>query len=343
MSEYVGLDVSKEETCYCIMDKEGKILSRGKTGSDPEALYDMLKAETLAPERIVLETGSQSSWLSEGLRSRGMPVSCICARRANAAMKLNPNKTDDNDAQMLADMARTGFYREVAIKSPLARQRRAVLKARSQLMKQRRDIDNTMRGLLTSFGLKFPKGAGKLPERVGQAIEERPDLALFMTPLLAARAACLAAFKGLDDEMMRAAKSAKDCRLLMTAPGVGPVVAMTFAATIDDPDRFKGARSAGPYSGLTSRRYQSGEMDFSGRISKQGDSLLRAALFEAANVLLTRVRKSHPIKAWALRLQKKVGPKKAKVALARKLAVILLAMWRNGEEFRWPREQAAAA
>ncbi len=343
MSEYIGLDVSKEETSYCIMDRDGKILARGKVDSDPQVIFEMLKEKTLCPERIVLETGSLSSWLTEGLQERGLPVSCICARRANAAMKLNPNKTDDNDAQMLADMARTGFYNEVAIKSPKARKRRCLLKARAQLLSQRRDIDNTMRGLLASFGFRLPKGAGKLPERVRAVLAEREDLQPIFISLLEARDACFEAFKKLDDLLMQAAKNSKTCALLMTAPGVGPVTALTFVATIDDPDRFAKARAAGAYAGLTTRRYQSGEMDYTGRISKQGDGLLRAALYEAANVLLTRVRKAHPLKSWGLRLKKKKSAKKAKVAVARKLAVILLAMWRTSEAFRWPQEQEAKA
>lgn len=343
MSEYVGLDVSKEETSYCVMDREGLVLARGKASSDPRSLFETLRAVTVCPERIVLETGTLSNWLSDGLRPLGLPVTCVCARQANAVMKLNPNKTDANDARMLADMARTGFYREVAIKSGLARRRRVLLKARAQLLKQRRDIDNTMRGLLASLGLKLPKGSGRLPERVAEAIADDDDLVAVIGPLLEARAACHAAFRQLDDRLQRQARSSPDCRLLMSVPGVGPVAALSFAATIDDPGRFKGARAAGVYAGLTSRRYQSGEMDISGRISKQGDSLLRSALYEAANVLLTRVRKSHPIKTWALRLKAKKGAKKAKVALARKLAVILLAMWRSGEDFRWPERQTAEA
>jgi transposase len=262
MSEYIGLDVSKEETSYCLMEKDGKILGRGKVDSDPEAIFVMLKERTLCPERIVLETGSMSSWLTEGLRARKLPVSCICARRANAVMKLNPNKTDDNDAQMLADMARTGFYREVAIKSQVARKRRSLLKARHQLVSQRRDLDNSMRGLLRSFGIRLPKGAGKLPKRIAEAIAGHADLSAFITPLLEARAACLAAFGKLDDQLMRQARKSKTCQQLMTVPGVGPVTAMSFIATIDDPGRFKNARSAGAYVGLATRRYQSGEMDY---------------------------------------------------------------------------------
>ena len=343
MLEYVGLDVSKEETSYCVMDREGLVLAQGKAVSDPDALFELLRDVTRCPERIVLETGTLSSWLSSGLRGHGLPVTCICARQANAVMKLNPNKTDANDARMLADMARTGYYREVRVKSGLARRRRVLLKARAQLVKQRRDIDNTMRGLLASLGLKLPKGSGRLAERVAEAISGDAELTAVIGPLLEARAACDGAFKKLDDRLLRQVKAAPECRLLMSAPGVGPVTAMSFAATLDDPGRFANARAAGVYTGLTSRRYQSGEMDISGRISKQGDSLLRSALYEAANVLMTRVRKSHPIKAWALRLRKRKGAKKAKVALARKLAVILLAMWRSGEAFRWPEQQAAEA
>lgn len=343
MSEYVGLDVSKEETSYCIMDREGKILGRGKVDSDPQAIFAMLKDKTLCPERILLETGTLSNWLTEGLLAKKMPVSCVCARRANAAMKLNPNKTDDNDAQMLADMARTGFYREVTVKSPNARKRRALLRARAQLLKQRQDIDNTMRGLLGSFGIRLAKGSGKLPKRVQRAIGDRPDLAAILTPLLEARTACLEAFRRLDDQVQQAAKNSPTCQLLMTMPGVGPLTSLTYAATIDDPTRFASARSAGAYAGLTARRYQSGEMDYSGHISRQGDSLLRSVLYEAANSLLHRVRKAHPIKSWARRLKSRKGNKKACVALARKMAVILLAMWRTGEAFRWPREQEAKA
>ena len=209
MSEYIGLDVSKEETSCCIMDKEGKILWRSKVKSDPQAIFEMLKKKTLCPERIVLETGSLSNWLTEGLLEKKMPVSCVCARRANAVMKLNPNKTDDNDAQMLADMARTGFCREVTIKSSRARKRRCLLKAREQLVKQRRDIDNTMRGLLASFGLRLPKGVGKLPGRIHAILAEHADLAAILMPLLEAREACLAAFKKLDRQLIKAAKKSK--------------------------------------------------------------------------------------------------------------------------------------
>ncbi len=142
--------------------------------------------------------------------------------------------------------------------------------------------------------------------------------------------------------MQERAAQSPACRLLMTAPGVGPVTALAFAATIDDPARFANSRSVGAYAGLTARRNQSGEMDWSGRISRHGDAMLRSLLYEAASSLLTVVRKAHPLKDWARRIKKRSSHKKACVALARKLAVILHKMLASGEAFRWPQNPAAA-
>ena len=147
----------------------------------------------------------------------------------------------------------------------------------------------------------------------------------------------------LDDAVLAAAKGSPACRVLMSVPGVGPITALAFAATIDDAGRFAKSRDVGAYLGLTSRRHQSGEMDYSGRISKYGDSLLRSLLYEAAHSLLTVVRKSHPLKDWARRLRKRSSHKKACVALARKLAVILHRMLVTGEAFRWPQKEAAVS
>ena len=147
MVEYVGLDVSKEETAYCVMDRAGKVLARGKAATDPGALFEALKEHCLCPERIVLETGTLSHWLVRGLRGLGLAVEMIDARQAHAVMKLQHNKTDAGDAELLAEIARTGFCRKVAVKSEDAQGDRIVLKARSHLVGQRRDIENTIRGL----------------------------------------------------------------------------------------------------------------------------------------------------------------------------------------------------
>jgi len=342
MEEYVGFDVSKEETSFCVMDEAGAILAQGKARSDPDSLFEMLKEHTLCPERIVLETGTLSNWLARGLRQRGMPVDVIDARQAHAVMKLQHNKTDANDAILLAEIARTGFCRPVAVSSEAAQEHRILIKARKLLVSQRTATQNAIRGFLSSLGLRFPKGSGKLGERVLTVLAARPDLSLLIEPLLSSAENLTREIARFDQEIKARTAEMAACRLLMTVPGVAQNTALAFVATIDDPSRFTDSRAVGAYLGLTSRRYQSGEMDYTGRISKNGDGLLRSLLYEAANVLLTVVRKSHPIKDWARRIRKRSSHKKACVALARKLAVIMHRMLITGEAFRWPEKGAAA-
>jgi transposase len=139
---------------------------------------------------------------------------------------------------------------------------------------------------------------------------------------------------------LRLARNNAQARRFMTAPGIGPITALCFLATIDDPTRFKRSRSVGAYLGLTTRRYASGEIDWTGRISKCGDKMLRSYLYEAANVLLTRIGKWSALKAWGIKVAKRTGLRKAKVAVARKLALILHRMWIDGTEFKWSKEAA---
>ncbi len=341
MVEYVGLDVSKEETAFCVKDKDGKVLACGKVATDPDALFAVLGKHCPCPARVVMETGTLSGWLARELRKRGLAVDVIDARQAHAVMRLQHNKTDANDADLLADIARTGFCRLVAVKSETAQEDRILLKARAHLVRRRRDTENVIRGLLASLGIRFPKGSGKLAGRVRAALEGRPELSPAIEPLLSAVAALKGEIERLDKAVMARAKGDPGCRLLMTTPGVGPVTALAYVATIDNAERFAKSRAVGAYVGLTSRRWQSGEMDYSGRISKHGDAMLRALLFEAANSLLTVVRRAHPLKDWARRVRKRTSHKKACVALARKLAVILHRMLITGEAFRWPEKEAA--
>ena len=342
MSEDVGFDVSKEETSFCVKDVLGKILARGKVATDPVALFEVLRAHCVCPERIVLETGTLSGWLSRELGKLGIAVEVIDARQAHAVMKLQHNKTDANDAALLAEIARTGFCRPVCVKSEAAQADRILLKARAHLVGQRRATQNTIRGLLGSLGIRFAKGSGKLAGLVREALEGRDELRATIDPLLRAAAALEREIARLDKAVSGRAKDDPAVRLLMTVPGIGPVTALAFAATIGDAERFAKSRTVGAYIGLTSRRWQSGEMDYSGRISKYGDAMLRALLYEAANSLLTVVRKAHPLKDWARRVKKRTSHKKACVALARKLAVILHRMMITGEPFRWPQKEAAA-
>ena len=342
MSEYVGFDVSKEETAFCVKDATGKILSRGKVATDPVALFDALKEHCVCPERIVVETGTMSGWLSRELDRLGVAVDVIDARQAHAVMKLQHNKTDAKDAALLAEIARTGFCRPVSVSSEASQERRILIKARRHLVRQHRDTQNAVRGFLAALGIRFPRGSGKLAARVRAALEERCDLKVMIEPLLASAEALRIQIKRLDREVSARAKASPACRLLMTVPGVGPITALAFAATIDDAGRFAKSRTVGAYVGLTSRRFQSGEVDYTGKISKFGDSLLRSLLYEAANSLLTVVRRAHPVKDWARRIRKRSSHKKACVALARKLAVIMHRMMVTGEAFRWPEKEAAA-
>ena len=341
MTEYVGFDVSKEETAFCVKDAVGRILSRGKVATDPRTLFEALKEHCLCPERIVLETGTLSGWLARELSKLGIAIDVIDARQAHAVMRLQHNKTDANDAEIPAEIARTGFCRPVAVKSETAQQDRVLLKARAHLVGVRRDTENTIRGLLASLGMRFAKGSAKLASRVREALQDHPELVTTLEPLLSAVVALRCESERLDKALRTRAKGDPACRLLMTVPGVGPVTALAYAATIGDAERFAKSRTVGAYVGLTSRRWQSGEMDYSGRISKHGDAMLRALLYEAANSLLTVVRRAHPLKDWARRVRKRTSHKKACVALARKLAVILHRMLITGEAFRWPEKQAA--
>jgi transposase len=332
MVEYVGLDVSKEETSYCVVEEKGAVLARGKVSSDPDGIFAALKEHCLCPEQIVLETGTLSHWLGRGLRERGLRVELIDARQAHAVMRLQHNKTDANDAALLAELARTGFYRSVAVKSEAAQLGRVLLKARSHLVGQWRSRQNAVRGLLGTLGIRLPKGTGKFVARVRVVLAERPELSAIFAPLVDELVVMKRNIERLTQQVKAAAKGDPVCRRLMTAPGVGPITALAFAATIDDPSRFGKSRAVGPYLGLTSRRYQSGEMDYSGRISKMGDALLRSLLYGAAVSALTRVRQ----------VRKRTSHKKACVALARKLAVALHKMWVSGEDFAWPQDDAKA-
>ena len=230
MTEYVGFDVSKEETSFCVKDAAGEVLARGKAASDPAALFEALTEHCLCPERIVMETGTMSGWLARELGKLGMAVDVIDARQAHAVMKLQHNKTDANDAALLADIARTGFCRTVSVGSEAAQETRILLKARCHLVRQRRDTENVIRGLLGALGLRFAKGKGQLAGRVRAALEDRPELTAAIEPLLRIVATLKREIERLDKAVMAQAKSAPACRLLMSVPGVGAVTALAFVA-----------------------------------------------------------------------------------------------------------------
>jgi len=341
---YAGLDVSLDSTAICVVGDAGRVVWRGKCASEPKALAATLAERAPGLVRAGLESGQLSNWLTLALRRLHVPAVCVDARHAKAALSLQVNKTDANDALGLAQVVRTGWYREVAVKGMDAQQLRMLLVARAQLIGQRQAIANTIRGLLKSFGISVLRGpTAPFETRVRTAAEGNNALLAIVEPLLAAWTALREQIGVLDTRMNARARTDAVARRLMTVPGVGVVVALAYAAVIDDPGRFSRSRSVGAYLGLTPKRYQSGETDRAGGISKCGDRLLRAYLYEAATVLLGRDRRESAIKAWGLALAERIGMRRAKVAVARKLAVIMHGIWRSGDEFRWGGQPAASA
>jgi transposase len=343
MDCYVGLDASLKKTSICVVDGSGKVLCEGIADSQPGAIAKFLKSKASGAVRIGIETGPTSIWLTTELRARGLPVICIDARHAKAVLKMQINKSDRNDAAGIARIMQTGWFKEVRLKGFDSHAVRALLTTRAMLVKIKRDLENQIRGLLKIDGLLVGTAKGNVfSQRAVELAKRCPELAVSVRPLLAAREAVDKQLSELDRRVLRLARADRQTRSFMTAPGVGPVTALCFQATIDDPARFNRSRNVGAYVGLTPRRYSSGEVDWAGRISKCGDPMLRSYLYEAAGVLLTRVQKWSALKAWGMRVAKRSGMRKARVAVARKLAVVMHRMWVDGTDFRWSAKEATA-
>jgi transposase len=334
MSEYVGLDVSLEETSVCVLDAGGLVIWEGKVESEPAAIERMLRRRAPQAVKVGLETGPTSTWLWHELRGLGVPVICIDARHAQGALSMRINKTDRNDAAGLAQLMRMGWYREVQVKQLAAHGDGALLASRALLVRQRCELENQIRGLLKNFGLRSRATTGRAFEQSVQALTRHHGMLKdIVTPLLTAWFVLRQQTAALTHKVKLRTKMSAACRRLMTMPGVGPMTALAFSAAIDDPARFRSSASVGAYLGLTPRRYASGETDRMGRISRCGDALTRSYLYEAANIMLTRSRAANPLKSWGAKLAKRAGFKKARVALARKMAVVLHRMWFDGTDF----------
>jgi len=337
------MDVSLKETSLCVVDGKGEIVSEGTVISDPAAIAVFIKEKSRGVKRIGLETGPTTTWLWHELRALGLPVICIDARHAKAALSMQINKSDRNDAVGLARIMQCGRYKEVRVKSLPCHEIRAVLNSRAQLVKIKCDLENQIRGLLKNQGLVIGKAGGKaFHRRVEELVEVQGLLWEAVRPLLEIRESVNRESAGLYRKLLRLARNDVNSRRLMTVPGIGPINALAFCAAVDEPSRFRRSRSVGAYFGLTSRRHASGEVDWSARISKCGDAMVRTYLFEAAGVLMTRVAHWCKLKAWGHRLWKRIGFKKAKIAVARKLAVTLHRMWCDGTDFIWSSKEAAA-
>ncbi|GJE14605.1 IS110 family transposase [Methylobacterium longum] len=334
MSFYVGLDVSTKETAICVVDETGERVWAGTSRTDPDAIGAVLKRRAPGVVKVGIETGPLTVWLWHALNERGVPIVCLHARHAAAALKLQMNKTDRNDALGLARLVRSGWYRPVAVRSIETHRLRALLVARDQLVGMRTALINKIRGLAKTFGILIGPGkGGTFVRQVRAQLPDDPILTALFETLLTLLGTLQERSHEIAKQLARVARQNKICQLLMTTPGVGSITAISFVTTIEDPRRFRRSQDVGAYLGLTPRRYQSGDVDINGRISKCGDRLTRKLLFEAANAMLSRISMPLALKEWGAAIGRRSGFWKARVALARKLSVILHRMWIDERPF----------
>jgi transposase len=342
MDHYAGIDVSLERSSVCVVDATGRIIRETKVASEPEALVRFFRELGLPLARVGPEAGPLSQWLHAGLTGAGLEAVLLETRHVKAALSAMIVKTDREDARGIAQLLRMGWYRPVHRKSPDAQEARALLAGRKLLQAKLRDVELSIRGILRGFGLKVGEvGKGRFAARIGELIAGHEMLEAVIGAMLRAREGLRAEFVRLHRRMLAIVRGDAVCRRLMTVPGVGALVALTFKTAVDDPERFRGAKAVGAHFGLTPKRYRSGETDVAGGISRIGDASVRTALYEAANAMLTRTSRVSALKRWAMGVAKRRGMKRAKVALARKLAGVLHRMWANGADFRWGEEAVA--
>src|SRR5690349_5382594 len=342
MDYFAGLDVSVKETSICIVDDAGKIVREVRVASEPEALLQVLTNNSYRFKRIGLEAGPLSQWLFSALAEAGLSVICVETRHMRAVLKAQINKTDRNDARGIAQMMRVGLYRPVHVKTLRSQKLRMLLTHRKLLQSKAIAIENDLRGTLRNFGLKVgTAGRTRFETRIKELVEDLPDLAVLVEPLLVVRRVLREQIAVLHRRLLTIVRDDEVCRRLMTTPGVGPVVALTYRVTVDVPARFRKSKSVGAVFGLTCSRDQSGERDRPGAISRCGDEMMRAMLYEAAQSMLVHSTRWSWLKAWAMQIARRRGMKRAIVALARRLAVIMHRIWVDGTEFRWTREVTA--
>ena len=343
MAHFVGLDVSVKETSVCVVDDTGKVTWEQKVATEPAAIIALLSSLGATFGRIGIEAGPLSQWLVNALTAVELPVICVETRHMKALLTAQQiNKTDRNDARGIAQMMRVGLFKPVHVKTLAAQEQRMLLTSRKLLQRELLDVESDLRGTLRNSGLKVGVvSRSRYEARVRELVEGFPRLAAIVEPLLSVRRVMRQQFAVLHKMLLDMVRGDPVCRRLMTAPGVGAVVALTYRATVDQPQRFVHSRAVGAHVGLTPKRYQSGEIDYDGGVSKCGDALLRTMLYEAAHSLLTHSRRWSWLKAWGIRVAQRRGMRRAVVAVARRLAVVLHRMWVDGSEFRWRKDNAA--
>ena len=332
MEFFCGLDVAMDETAICVVDDKGAVHLEASVVTDPVAIRDVLKPFLGRLRRVGHEAGSLSPWLHPEMLKLGLPAVCLETQHVRAALSAQRNKTDKADALGIAHIMRTGWFRQAHIKSESCYRMRLLLTQRRNLKAKFLDLENTIRHSLKAFGIKLGGASrGSFDQAVRAAVANDALTSELMDAMLVARAMLWKQYCRLHDLVVRFVAGHELCRRFMQIPGVGPVTALSVMTAIDDPSRFRRSRDVAAYFGLTSRRWQSGtSIDVQGRISKAGDPDVRRALYEAASALLTRFKRRDKVKTWGMSIAKRSCHRKACVAVARKLAVIMHAMWIDG-------------
>lgn len=334
MKLFVGMDVSLEKSALCVLSEHGDVLKEAEVASEPEALARWIEEQSGSIAAVGLEAGPLSQWLHRGLSAAGLDVVLMETRRIKGALKAMPIKTDRRDAEGIARLLHLGWFRPVHCKSVSAQEVRALLAARKAVQQGMIALEMSLRGLLRNFGLKVGAiSRGRFEHRIRELATGNAMLEAATEPMLRARAALRQELAGLERHVRGLAQEDEVCQRLMSMPGIGAVVALTFRSAVDDPSRFNSSKKVGPWAGLTPSRNQSGERDVSGGITKAGDANLRRALCQAATVMMNR-GPSTWLRTWAERVARRRGRKCAMVALARRIAVVLHRMWRDDTAFQ---------
>lgn len=337
MTYYAGLDVSMKTTSIAVVDEKGKVAFETICETDPAVIFQVLTESKLALEKVGLESGCLTFWLLDELKKFALPAICIESRQMATLIALKVNKTDKNDARLIADAMRCNLYKEVYHKNKESIDVGLLMGTRRTLIDIRTKLKNSIRGFLKAYGIRLGTiSHQKFPTAVRDLIKNYEDsVQSAIEGLLKAYEEVLKNVENSEKELEKICKKDPVITLLESIPGVGAVTALTYKAVIDNPYRFKNPRDVGAYLGLTPNQYSSGETTRQGRISKCGCSELRMLLVECAIVMLTRTKGWTKLKAWGLKIMKRSGLNKAAAAVARKLAIIMLRMWQEGKAFVW--------
>jgi transposase len=338
---WIGLDLGLRRTHLCVVDENGSPLHESCCGTSAEDLEALLAPYPLAQIGLIAVEAGSDMHVVRKLRNRGYPVEIFESRKASLFLRIRKSKTDKSDAKGLADLARLGSntVSKVYLKSLACQQLRSRLVVRQGQIRLRRVAEGIIRSAVRLHGrdVAFPRSPASLRQACYTEFdvikaEEGIDLAADLGPMVDICDALRSQLKRIDAELERLATSHETCRLLMEVPGVGFISALSFYTAIEDPSRFKRTSDVAAYLGLVPKRYQSGELSKVRGITKNGNKLTRTHLVTAAKSLRTRAPDT-ALGEWSIKLKERIGPRRSVVALARKLSIVLLTMWKAGSHY----------